>query len=71
MNRNCSKWLYADELQMTPARRIRDRNPKRDGMLQFFACKDDLSHEPPDAPLPNAVALRAEPFFGVEAIAGG
>jgi hypothetical protein len=40
-------------------------------MLRFFACEDDLSLEPPDAPLPDAVASGAEPFWIVGAIAGG
>jgi hypothetical protein len=40
-------------------------------MLRFFACEEDLSHEPPDAPLPEAVASGAEPFFVIGAIAGG
>jgi hypothetical protein len=40
-------------------------------MLRFFACEEDLSHESPDAPLPDAVASGAEPFFVVGAIAGG
>jgi hypothetical protein len=44
---------------------------KRRPMLRFFACEEDLSHEPPDAPLPSAVASGAEPFFIVGAIAGG
>lgn len=44
---------------------------KRRAMLRFFACAEDLSHEPPDAPLPDAVASGAEPFFVVGAIAGG
>jgi molybdopterin synthase sulfur carrier subunit len=39
--------------------------------LRFFACEEDLSHEPPDAPLPDAVATGAEPFFIIGAIAGG
>jgi len=39
--------------------------------LRFFACDEDLSHEPPDAPLPDAVASGAEPFFIIGAIAGG
>jgi hypothetical protein len=51
---------------------IRDRvTQQRRPMLRFFACEDDLSHEPPDAPLPDAVASGAEPFFVVGAIAGG
>src|SRR5712664_190042 len=40
-------------------------------MLRFFACEEDLSHESPDTPLPDAVASGAEPFFVVGAIAGG
>ena len=40
-------------------------------MLRFFACEDDLSHEPPDAPLPEAVVSGAEPFWVVGAVAGG
>jgi len=39
--------------------------------LRFFACGEDLSHEPPDAPLPQQVASGAEPFFVIGAIAGG
>src|ERR671910_3037004 len=39
--------------------------------IRFFACEEDLSHEPPDAPLPEAVASGAEPFYVVGAIAGG
>ena len=40
-------------------------------MVRFFACGEDLSHESPDAPLPDAVANGAEPFMIVGAIAGG
>jgi hypothetical protein len=40
-------------------------------LLRFFACEEDLSHEPPDAPLPEAVASGKEPFFIIGAIAGG
>lgn len=39
--------------------------------LRFFACQEDLSHEPPDASLPEAVAKGEEPFLIVAAIAGG
>jgi sulfur-carrier protein len=39
--------------------------------LRFFACQEDLSHEPPDAPLPDAVASGAEPFLVIAAVAGG
>jgi len=51
---------------------IRDhRTQRRRPFIRFFACEEDLSHEPPDAPLPDAVASGAEPFFIVGAIAGG
>jgi hypothetical protein len=51
---------------------IRDQvTGKRRPMLRFFACEEDLSHEPPDAPLPDAVASGAEPFWIIGAIAGG
>jgi hypothetical protein len=39
--------------------------------VRFFACEDDLSHQLPDAPLPDAVAIGAEPFFVIGAMAGG
>jgi molybdopterin synthase sulfur carrier subunit len=44
---------------------------QRRAFVRFFACEQDLSHEPPDAPLPDAVASGAEPFLVVGAIAGG
>jgi sulfur-carrier protein len=44
---------------------------KRRPFVRFFACEQDLSHEPPDAPLPEAVASGAEAFWVVGAIAGG
>ena len=51
---------------------IRDHvTQQRRPMLRFFACEEDLSHEPPDAPLPDAVASGGEPFCIVGAIAGG
>lgn len=51
---------------------IRDHvTQKRRPMLRFFACEEDLSHESPDTPLPDAVASGKEPFFVVAAIAGG
>jgi hypothetical protein len=51
---------------------IRDHvTQKRRAFLRFFACEEDLSLEPPDAPLPPAVASGAEPFFVIGAIAGG
>ena len=51
---------------------IRDHvTQQRRPFLRFFACEQDLSHEPPDGPLPDAVASGAEPFLIVGAIAGG
>jgi molybdopterin synthase sulfur carrier subunit len=44
---------------------------KRRAFLRFFACEEDLSHESPDAPLPEAVANGKEPFIVMGAIAGG
>src|ERR1041385_1464870 len=44
---------------------------KRRPFLRFFACEQDLSHEPPDAPLPEAVATGVEPYLIIGAIAGG
>jgi sulfur-carrier protein len=51
---------------------IRDHGTlKRRPLLRFWACNEDISHEPPDTPLPDAIASGAEPFFIVGAIAGG
>jgi hypothetical protein len=51
---------------------IRDHvTHRRRAFLRFFACEQDLSHEPPDSPLPDAVATGAEPFLVVGAIVGG
>jgi hypothetical protein len=51
---------------------IRDHvTHRRRAFVRFFACEEDLSHEPPDAPLPDAVATGAEPFLIVGAMAGG
>ena len=51
---------------------IRDHvTQQRRPFVRFFACEEDLSHEPPDTPLPDAVAAGAEPFLIVGAIAGG
>jgi molybdopterin synthase sulfur carrier subunit len=51
---------------------IRDQKTlARRPFVRFFACEEDLSHEPPDAPLPEAVAKGSEPFFIVGALAGG
>jgi hypothetical protein len=51
---------------------IRDHvTQQRRPFLRFFACEEDLSHESPDAPLPDSVASGAEPFLIIGAIAGG
>ncbi|HET7583822.1 MAG TPA: MoaD/ThiS family protein [Gemmatimonadaceae bacterium] len=51
---------------------IRDyQTGERRAFLRFFACEEDLSHEPPDAPLPDDVASGREPFLVVGAVAGG
>jgi hypothetical protein len=51
---------------------IRDHvTQRRRAFVRFFACGEDLSHEPPDAALPDAIATGAEPFMIVGAIAGG
>ena len=51
---------------------IRDHvTQQRRPFLRFFACEEDLSHEPPDAPLPEAIANGVEPFLIIGAIAGG
>jgi molybdopterin converting factor small subunit len=51
---------------------IRDHgSERRRAFVRFYACEQDLSHEPPDAPLPDAVATGAEPFLIVGALAGG
>jgi molybdopterin synthase sulfur carrier subunit len=44
---------------------------QRRPFLRFFACEQDLTHEPAEAPLPEAVASGAEPFYVIGAIAGG
>jgi sulfur-carrier protein len=51
---------------------IRDhRTGRRRAFVRFFACERDLSHDQPDAPLPDAVARGIEPFLIVGAMAGG
>lgn len=51
---------------------VRDHDSKkRRPFLRFFACEQDLSHDSPDAPLPEAVASGKEPFLIIGAIAGG
>jgi sulfur-carrier protein len=51
---------------------IRDHaTQQRRAFVRFFACEQDLSHEPPDTPLPDQVATGTEPFLVVGAMAGG
>jgi len=51
---------------------IRDQvTQQRRAFVRFFGCEQDLSHEPPDAPLPEAIATGAEPLLVVGAMAGG
>jgi hypothetical protein len=51
---------------------IRDQTTQqRRAFIRFFACEQDLSHEPADAPLPDAVAKGTEPLLVVGAMAGG
>ena len=51
---------------------IRDHTTlQRRAFLRFFACEQDLTHEPPDAPLPERVVSGEEPFIVIGAIAGG
>jgi len=51
---------------------IRDTTTqRRRPFVRFFACEEDLSHDPPDVPLPDAVATGVQPLFVVGAMAGG
>jgi sulfur-carrier protein len=51
---------------------IRDHSTQqRRPLVRFFVCGEDVSHDPPDSPLPDAIAKAAEPFFIMGAIAGG
>jgi hypothetical protein len=51
---------------------IRDPDTgKRRAFVRYFACEQDVSHEPPDAPLPDAIATGREPFMVIGAMAGG
>jgi sulfur-carrier protein len=68
-------WAVIDALEADyPVLRgtIRDRaTNRRRPFVRFFACEQDLSHEPPDVPLPAAVAAGTEPLLVVGAMAGG
>ena len=51
---------------------IRDTTTqRRRPFVRFFACEEDLSHDPPDVPLPDAVATGVQPLFVIGAMAGG
>ena len=51
---------------------IRDHvTQQRRPLVRFFACGEDISHDPPDTPLPDQIAKGSEPFFIMGAIAGG
>jgi molybdopterin synthase sulfur carrier subunit len=51
---------------------IRDQDSgRRRAFIRFFACEEDLSHEPPDAALPEAVVRGSEPYLIIGAMAGG
>lgn len=51
---------------------IRDHSTgRRRPLVRFFVCNEDVSHEPPDQPLPEAISSGAEPFLVVGAVAGG
>ena len=51
---------------------IRDHSTQqRRPLVRFFVCGEDVSHDPPDSPLPDAIAKGTEPFFIMGAIAGG
>lgn len=65
--------LDALEARFPPLRGcIRDQTTsRRRAFIRFFACGEDLSHQSPDAPLPEAVAHGTEPFMVIGAIAGG
>ena len=52
-------------------KRPRCETHRRRAYVRFFACEQDLSHEPPDAPLPEAIASGAEPFIVMGAMSGG
>ena len=57
-----------------PALRGTMRDPvtgRRRAFVRFYACREDLSHEPPDTPLPDAVLRGDEPFLVIGAMAGG
>ncbi|HZE31171.1 MAG TPA: MoaD/ThiS family protein [Actinoallomurus sp.] len=70
---NLSSVLDAIEARFPMLRgTIRDQETgRRRAFIRFYACEQDLSHDPPDTPLPRSVAAGAEPFLVVGAMAGG
>ena len=70
---NLSSVLDAIEARFPMLRgTIRDQETgRRRAFIRFYACEQDLSHDPPDTPLPRPVAAGAEPFLVVGAMAGG
>ena len=75
VDREVTQQTVLDALEATyPVLRgtIRDHvTHKRRSFVRYFACEQDLSHDPPDTPLPDAVATGREPFLVVGAMAGG
>ena len=71
----CTQRTVIDALEATyPPLRGTLREPatdKRRAFVRFFACEEDLSHQSPDEPLPDAVVSGAEPFIVIGAMAGG
>ena len=65
-------WTHSRHVTLCCAGTIREHDTlKRRPFLRFFACEEDLSHQSPDAPLPEAVADGREPLLIIGAIAGG
>ena len=64
---DAARGALSDAARHDPRPGTQQRRP----FVRFFACEEDLSHESPDAPLPDAVASGDEPFLVVGAMAGG
>ena len=75
LNGNATVATLLDAIEAAyPALRgtMRDQaTKKRRALVRFFACGEDISHEPPDTSLPDQIISGAEPFFVIGAIAGG